>query len=306
MSGGGTLEPTADVHAFLKKLTTLSPITREQYIDRLKVLERGLEKEIYAIIKDAKQSIAWIRAQYKSDVTQKALFSVVLSVFRHVPGVKEKYATAHTLWVEAFQKVDTAIEERYNKNEPTQKQRDGYVPYPDFIKMRDKLDKGTIERLLLAMYTYIRPLRADYNKVRLYKSVPAGKHEPNYISMTKAGCHMHLEEYKTAKTYGAYELDLPAALCAEIHASLDKWPRQYLFTMKNDVPFHKPNSFTKWANRILQSQFEPKTPTLTMLRHSYINTLDFNKLTVAERMEEAKLMAHNKDVQEIYRLHMDK
>ena len=295
----------AEVRTFINKLNDLSPVTRERYIERLNTLEKGLEKDIYEVIKGAKASIAWIRKNYKSDITQKTLFSLVLSLYRYLPGLKEKFASSHAAWLEAFQTVDKAIEERYNQNEPTQKQREGYVSFDAIVKKRDALAKGSIERLLLGMYTHIRPMRADYNQVRLYKSAVPAKHEPNYITLKRNGCHMHLEEYKTAKTYGPYELDLPAELCSELHASLDKWPRQYLFAMKNDLPFAKSNSYIRWANKTLQTLFAPQTTTLTIIRHAYINSLDMNKLTIAERMEEARLMGHSKNVQEIYRLQME-
>jgi len=138
----------------------------------------------------------------------------------------------------------------------------------------------------------------------LYKAAVPAKHEPNYISLRKSGCVLHLEEYKTAGKHGVLEVPLPADLCKEIHESLAEWPRQYLFVTRGDVPYTRSNSYVKWANGVLQKLFAPKPVTLTMLRHSYINTLDFNKMTVAERKEVAADMGHSKDMQELYRLNM--
>ena len=295
-----------DVNAFIEKLDTLSPITRKTYIERIRVWETGRSKGIFEVINEAKVSIKWVKENYKQISTQKTLFSLVLSLYRHVPDLKTTapYAAVHKLWLEEFKKVDSAITEAYENNEPTQKQRDGYVPFDEIKKKRDALKRGSMERLLLAMYTYIRPLRADFNQVRLYKAAVPAKHEPNYISLKKSGCVLHLEEYKTASKNGTLEVALPAELCKEIHDSLAEWPRMYLFVARGDVPYVKPNSYVKWANGVLQKLFAPKLVTLTMLRHSFINTLDFNKMTVAERKEVAADMGHTVDMQALYRLHM--
>jgi len=295
-----------DINAYINKLDTLSPVTRKTYIERVRVWETGLAKGIFEVIKDAKASIKWVKDKYKEIGTQKTLFSVILSIYRHIPEMKTSplYAAAHKLWLEEFKRVDAEITKSYETNEPSQKQRDGYVPFDEIKKKRDKMKRGSMERLLLAMYTYIRPLRADFNRVRLYKTSIPAKHEPNYIEMKKSGCKLHLEEFKTSKIYGTIEVELPSELCKEIQDSLDEWPRMYLFVTRSDAPYTRPNSFVKWANTTLQKLFAPKPVTLTMLRHSYINTLDFNEMTVTERKEEAAKMGHSKDMQELYKLHM--
>lgn len=276
----------------------LSPATKNSYIERIHQLERIFEKPIILIIKEA--PIKKLRTKYPMDTTYKMYLTVILSLFRHVPHLKEEMPKQHAQWTNAFTQADKAIEERYKTNAPTEKQTNGYVPYQEIIEKRDTLRKGSNERLILAMYTYIKPLRADFNQIRLYKTL-SKNHEPNYIHMKKTGCILVLNEYKTAKTHGTYEKELPKELCQEINDSLEINPRDYLFETTDNKPFDKTNSFNKYVNRTLQRIFN-KPLTISLIRHAYIATLDFNTLTIKEKEEIAKEMCHTLRLQDQYRL----
>jgi hypothetical protein len=284
--------------------TTLSELTKQNYIDRLRHLEKEFNKPLFDIIKHAETSIRKIKDLYELDTTRKTYISVILSVFRYATGLKEQLSKAYVLWSNAFKDSDDAVEARYKKNAPSDKQKNGYVPYEEIKQKRFTLKEGTEERLLLAMYTDIYPLRADFNKVRLYKSVPS-KHEHNYIHMRKTGCKLVLNEYKTASKHGKFEKELPESLCEEIHASLTIKPRDYLFVNINKEPFELSNSFTHYANRILKKIFD-KPLTISLIRHSFISTLDFNKLTIEEKEQIASEMCHTTKLQDQYRLIFDK
>lgn len=294
-----TYSDKTDFSEFIKN-AELSPLSKRIYLNKLSVLESHFKKPIFTIIKDATASINALRERYPVDTTYKSVLTVVLTLFRHVPELSKQLSKQHVLWSEAFSHTDKAIEERYKTNEPTEKQSNGYVPYKDIIQKRDELMKGSNERLLLAMYTYIKPLRADFNQIRLYKSLPKDP-EPNYIHLKKTGCVLILTEYKTAKTHGVYEKELPPELCDEIQASLDKNPRDYLFETADHKPFDKANSFNKSVNRTLQRIFN-KPLTISLIRHAYISTLDFNTLTIKEKEIIAKEMCHTLRLQDQYRL----
>lgn len=284
----------------LLQKTTLSNLTKQNYIDRIRHLEKTFDKSLFDIIKQSEASIKKIKELYELDTTRKTYISVILSVFRYSSGLKEQLPKQFVQWSNALKEFDDAVEARYKKNAPSDKQKDGYVEYEDIKKKRFTLPKGSYDRLLLAMYTDIYPLRADFNKVRLYKSVPA-KHEANYIHMKKSGCKLVLTEYKTSSKHGKFEKDLPESLCEEIHDSLEEHPRDYLFVNANKEPFDLSNSFTHYANRILKKIFG-KPLTISLIRHSFISTLDFNKLTIEEKEQIASEMCHTTKLQDQYRL----
>lgn len=293
---------TSDFMHYISK-ADLSELTKQNYRDRLSHLQKFFDKSLFDIIKQAETSIKKIKDEYKQDTTRKTYISVILSVFRYTPGLKEQLSKAFVLWSSVLKECDDAVEGRYKKNAPTEKQKKGYVPYDEIKKKRFTLPKGSDERLLLAMYTDIHPLRADFNKVRLYKSLPQ-KPEPNYVHLKKTGCKLVLTEYKTSSKHGTFEKTLPDVLCQEIHDSLDKRPRDYLFMSVNKEPFELANSFTHYANRILKKLFD-KPLTISLIRHSFISTLDFNKLTIEEKEQIAGEMCHTTKLQDQYRLIFD-
>jgi hypothetical protein len=278
-------------------------VTKRVYLERLKVLINENEKDIFYIITHPQPIIKWIKAKYTSEQTQKSYISAVLAVFRHNEGLKQQENKAYTEWYEAFQNIHNMIEERYKKNEPTQKQKEAYVPYSQIVKARDSLAKGTPERLLFAFYTYLPPLRCDFNRVRIYTAEEIPKEpEANYIHLKNTThAQLVLNEYKTqGKRKSPYVKDLPEHLIEELEASLKDKPRDWLFTDKNMNPY-VPKSFTKWANRVFARVLKKKM-TVSMIRHSFINSLDFNTISVAEKEAIANDMAHTVGTQDRYRL----
>lgn len=281
---------------------SLSQVSKRVYLERLKVLMQMHKVDLYTLVTEPSKYIEWILRSYDSDQTRKSYLSGVLSLFRHNAGLKEQEKDAYLQWYNAFQTVHERIEERYKRNEPTQKQKEGYVAFPEIVAARNTLAKGSDERLLFSMYTMLPPLRCDFNRVRIYKGhVPPEEKEQNYIVMANKEATLFLNEYKTKnKASAPYEKKLPEELVDELRASLDAKPRNWLFVDKALDPYH-PKSYTKWANRVF-ARILKKRMTISMIRHAFINSLDFNKITVAEKETIAKDMAHTVGTQDRYRL----
>lgn len=296
-------------HDFLQAISDapLSDVSRRVYLERWKVILQHFEVDVFTILTQPKKYIQWIRSTYDSLATQKSYISAILAVFRHNQGLKTQRKAAYEQWYAAFKEIHEKIDEKYRKNEPSEKQMAGYVPYDEIVKKRDTLEKGTDERLLLAFYTYIPPLRCDFNAVRIYEDekLPSSP-EKNYINLnTKQNkAQMVLQEFKTAQKMDKYDKELPESLVEEIKESLFKNPRDYLFQDRDGKPY-RASSYNKWANRILFRLFD-KHLTISLIRHSYINSLDFNKLTVEEKENIAKDMTHTVGTQDRYRLIFDK
>lgn len=296
-------------HDFLQAIieAPLSDVSRRVYLERWKVILQHFEVDVFTVLTQPKKFIQWIRTTYDSLATQKSYISAVLAVFRHNVGLKTQRKQAYTQWYDAFKEIHEKIDEKYKKNEPSEKQVAGYVPYEEIVKKRDTLDKGSDEKLLLAFYTYIPPLRCDFNAVRIYEdeNLPSSP-EQNYIKLnTKQNtARMVLNEFKTSQKMEKYEKDLPDPLVDEIKESLFKKPRDYLFQDRDGKPY-RASSYNKWANRILLRLFN-KNLTISLIRHSYINSLDFNKLTVEDKENIAKDMTHTVGTQDRYRLIFEK
>ena len=167
----------------------------------------------------------------------------------------------------------------------------------DLIKIRDKLPDGSINKLLIGFYTYLPPVRADYFATQL---LPFGHTptSPNYIFYDSIHSHSVITDFKTSSLYKQIVNDLPAELHRQLILSLQQFPRNYLFVNKNGEPFTR-NGFTKWAVERLFQIFN-KGLTLTMLRHIYISSLDFN--IVATELQAIGLkMGHQLSQQMLYK-----
>jgi len=167
----------------------------------------------------------------------------------------------------------------------------------ELIRLRDALSDGSIQKLLIGFYTHIPPVRADYFATQI---IPFGElpTEPNYIFHEAGKSRLVITDFKTSKIYKEISHDLPDELHRQLVLSLASSPRKYLFINKNGEPFTR-NGFTKWAGEQL-FQLSQKGLTLTMLRHIYISSLDFNS-PPSMLIEIGKKMGHQLSQQMLYK-----
>ncbi len=229
--------------------------------------------------------------------------TAIKALFLQTPGMKQKYSDLYKIWDDIHKEVRRPINEKYQSNKPTTRQEEAYITFKELEKKRDSLKKGSIERLLLAMYTFIPPLRSDYDRIGIYKNEDEAK-ENNYLIIDK-NPYLVITKYKTSKIYKDIRIDLPKKLVNEIKASLKLQPREYLFIQKNGKPYDKPNTFNKWANRKLKLLFGKKNISLSTLRHIYITRRDLKleEKSGLERSKIASVMGHSVGTQQNYLWH---
>ena len=278
---------------------SISTMSKKVYLTRLKKWVEEAKVELEDIITQPDTYLKWVYKKSTNSQTQKSYISAILALFKHTPELKEKYKTAYDKWFDAFKKVNGKIEDKYKTNEPSERQKEGFVEYKEIIQKRDALEKGSKERLLLAMYTYLPPLRSDFNKIYIYTEKPARITQDNYILLYDDP-KIVLKEYKTSKNNKILENPLPKELIQEIKDSLKEEPREWLFMDRTKGPY-KSTSFNKWANRVFLKLFE-RPLTISLIRHSFINQLNFNTLSIQDKEDIAKCMAHTVTTQDRYRL----
>lgn len=209
--------------------------------------------------------------------------------------------TLKDAWSKISSDNKAPIIHRMLQNKPTelQEKKGGTkLTYQDIVKKRDELQKGSISKLLLAFYTYLPPVRADYGSV----AIVHGEEEttsPNYVRMlddSHAVCI--LTEFKTAKRYKKIENQLPDALFQELQASLLKQPRTHLFVNQSQKPFTR-NAFTVWTKRILSKLFDTQL-TLVIVRHLFLSSLNYDSLSVEELIDLGNKMGHTIQMQRAY------
>ena len=280
---------------------------------RLMAMSAKLRQPISELAMQPMTVLPWIKKQYPEVATQKNIVTAVLAALRRMPATKPQHRQALAIWLRASKELEAQQQARLKANEPSARQQRGYVDFREVIKVRTALAKGSRQRLLLAFYTMIPPLRCDLNRVALLQCPASAAtisqddvdtvKENNFLCLPadrKKPAILVLREFKTANSAGIWRRTLPMNLTQELWTSLQaESPRRWLFTTKSGSPYTAKN-FSKWCCSVLQTLFD-RPLTLTLLRHSYLNSMDWNKLTIAARETLAADMCHSTETQDTYR-----
>jgi hypothetical protein len=205
-------------------------------------------------------------------------------------------------WAKLRKENESTIVQRRLDNKPSEMQsaKGGVkITFDDIVKKRDSLKYGSPERLLLGFYTYLPPVRADYftTEIVAFRQKPKEQNYIRLITPTQARCV--LRDFKTKAKYERIENDLPSELNDELRYSLKENPRDYLFINASGEPFTR-NAFSTWSKRILSKLFNTQM-TLVIIRHLFISTIDFNKLSDKQLTDLGNKMGHSLSTQRTYR-----
>ena len=175
------------------------------------------------------------------------------------------------------------------------------LTFSELCTIRDELPQDSIAKLLLAFYTFIPPVRADYFATEI---LPFGKSPsyPNYIHVNSERSSMTLTDFKTSAVYKSIHQDLPPALHSLLAHSLSIHPRTFLFINRFGKPFER-NNFSIWAADLLEKTLQ-RPFTLTLFRHIYISHLD-PSMTPRELQTISLKMGHSLTQQLLYRWKSD-
>jgi hypothetical protein len=190
------------------------------------------------------------------------------------------------------------LSEHYAKNEPSEKQKDKVIEWSKIEEVRESLEEGSFERLLLSFYTLMEPIRADYYATEIIKDGEESKEE-NYIKLTNEKAIVIVNDFKTKNKYNKIENTLNEKLNRELRVSLEKYPRKYLFVMEDREKPYTRKLFSNWACRTLTRVLKQQM-TLTVLRHLYISEKIKEETPLDELKEIAKKMGHSRDMQRVY------
>jgi hypothetical protein len=89
------------------------------------------------------------------------------------------------------------------------------------LKRETRWMSGSKEKLLLSVYTYLPPLRSDFNCIYIYKEKPTEFKHNNYILLYDKPT-LVLNEYKTVKKNDILRKELPEEFVKEIKLSIEE------------------------------------------------------------------------------------
>jgi len=257
---------------------TLSQTSKKAYTTHIiRWLSFGLSN-LEELIRDSAKALDLLKKApvKQTNYVYHGYYSAVVAYLTHEAPTSLKEFKKE--WEEIQRTNHKPLGEHYENQEPTEQQKETMIDWKDVLKARDELPAG-IERILIAFYSDIPPVRADYNATMLLKPTDQIPEGMNYIILGSE-FKLVIQEFKTQKKYKTIEHILPERLKKELEESLKAEPRSWLFikrreSLSSPEQEMSPGEYSNWANRILTRVFGKRT-TLTALRHSFASTLDYN------------------------------
>ena len=226
----------------------------------------------------------------------------IIALLRYSPHIAPHLShrlESHSTWVALRNHISQPTYDRQIQEKPTalQELRGGSkLSFQDLIDARDSLEIPISHKLLLAMYTYLYPVRADYYALQiLTDSEPT---HPNYLRVTPHSTELMIRDFKTSNVFPPIHYpSVPHPLHLLITASLQDAPRKFLFEYREGVPFTRLR-FSQWASSTLA--YCLRVPlNLTIIRHIFISSLSMDTpLTELQRI--GRLMGHSIARQRLY------
>jgi hypothetical protein len=280
-----------------------SEVTKKSYALKVKkALEITGNTTPERMLKSHAASMSKLRAHYTKHSTLKQTLTVIVSMISANPAWRDKNPKVSTLWLKAHGEASRvlALDRKFTRYEDV---RHKFVCMDEIVKMKKRLKKGahdgdlidSMTYLLLVLCVDVPPKRADFNDLKIVrKDVLKGNylivHDGNRLELV-----MH--EYKTCRDV-AYREVLPKQASRDIMASLDAFPRAYLFSGNDGGPM-TPSAYSQFVIRRFKHLFG-KGVGLSSLRHIYISDLYLNSATKAEKVAAAASMQHSIDMQKTY------
>lgn len=276
-------------------VSSLGASSQNQYIKKLVQWVSYRDKSLEYLINNKEEALEILKeARIKQTATNHHVYiSAIVGYLTHIDKREEKIKE----WKEIQKGNWEPLSEHYGRNEPTEKQMDKVIEWSKIEEMRESLEEGSFERLLLSFYTLMEPIRADYYATEIIGEGEESKEE-NYIKLTDRA-NVIVTDFKTKNKYKKIENTLNEKLDKELRVSLEKYPRKYLFVMEDREKPYTRKLFSNWACRTL-TRILKKKMTLTVLRHLYISEKIKEETPLYELKEIAKKMGHSRDMQRVY------
>lgn len=282
--------------------SSLAPSSQRLFNDRLQKLIPHFSS-IQIMLAFPFSTILVIHRLASSPTNRHSFISACIALFLHSPIGASIPQSELVLakWKELLRINSQDIKEHYDTHTPTvlQQQKGHHtISWNSVLDKYHSLPSGSVQRLLLGMYSLIPPVRADFYALHILRnsSTPIF---PNYITIFPSHISLTITDFKTSSKYGSiYHDKLPNELDKQIREYLKEKDISFLFTHSDNSPFTR-HSFTVWTNRLFKQIFEIPV-TITTLRHLYISSLP-KDLTTSEKDKISKHMGHSIDMQRVYK-----
>lgn len=294
--------------------SNLSYSTRAQHLRNIKKAQEISNESIDWIVSNPEKFKVMLNEHADSKPTaihkkagasyRKALVQPFYVMFKNDSNLRENNKQLFEKWNKVYNKLNEPIVEQNKNNEMSEREKEAYVSFDKIEEKRDNLEKGSMNRLILSMYTLIPPQRSgDFYSTKVYRKPPQGdkKNTENYIILNKNNSKLVMNDYKTYGEYGQNVINIPQTLKEEIEASLEKKPRKYLIVNNQGKPFadneNPRKDITNFINSRLKSLFN-NGYYFNLIRHAY--DTDRRADNEEDRKKQARAMGHSMQTQSNY------
>lgn len=238
---------------------------------------------------DPKKTLTAMDARYGFSTTR-----VVLTALKKAYPACKAFAEEATKRRPEFRKLDES-------QEPTEKQIDKFVAWPDVLEFRDlyKDQMTEDEYFALCLYTMWEPVRVDYTPMRVVARKPKTlENGLNYMIIRPKTIDVIFHSYKTHKVYGDIQRRVPKPLERIIRQYRETHPTEFLF-QDGDQPWAPQRLGVLVRN--LFKRFHGINTGITMLRHSYATHVNRGQLPLKELKKTSRNMMHGVLMNQAYR-----
>lgn len=257
-------------------------------------------KDVDGVMKFCLESGNWKTKQSKS-----AVVNAITSFLRNSKDLPEDLQQVYKKY-SAYNSQLANNNVKYKKeNKLNDKESAVMLPWKEILE-KTKDISSLEDKALVSIYTLIPPRRVDdFRLMKIFtkkkgRVVPEDQHNYLVLNAKRVPQELVFNVYKTAKHYGQQVIKIPNDLKEIIKAYTDKGKANdtCLFSQANGQCLSQPGFTSKVRNTF--KKYTGKPLTVNSLRHSFISSLDQNKLSIAQREKIAHDMGHNISQQMTY------
>ena len=235
--------------------------------------------------------------KWKSQNSKATIINAITSILRRLPEHKASY--------DIYRLVNTAkrveLDLIRDKNKLTDKQQNLILPWSGIQSKLITIDDGTMDKAIYALFTLIPPRRSgNFASLRLDRK--DGRFQ-NYLLVDNKNrpLTLVLNQYKTAKTYGEYRVDLPVKLQEILQtyftvANLE--PGHLVFPSKKGTEY-TPGYFSQVVSKVFL-RYTGKKLGSTALRISFASSVFEKQHSVEELKKIALGLGHSISQMSLY------
>jgi hypothetical protein len=270
----------------------LSDVTKKNYVQKLKYLEKISNLSIEQIMTNPASSLEIIKNKISIEpATVAAYITPMCKLFSITPIFMSNNKKSYDTWSTYLSEYNKKRLKMYAEDDITPSQLEKIVGYEEIKNKINELQKDPevfknikkhLQYILLAMFLNIKPKRCDLGcvYVSLDGCIPKSYLEKNYIILNGDSPKLILNKYKTSKSYGKLVEPLSEELIIILKESFKLFPRSHLFISQDarlkNKPYDKNNSYSRFVIRVFENLFG-KGMTTSLWRHVYISeNIDFN------------------------------